>query len=123
MYRTEELITSVHAAGEEDVDAAVAAARRAFKGPWSQMSGTARAALLHKLADLAEERTDEFASIDTWNNGKRFSSARSDVGELTSLLRYYAGYADKIHGKGQCLRSPPCMPIDSQRLECGWTKS
>lgn len=57
-----------------------------------------------KLAELAEKRTDEFATIDTWNNGKRFSSARGDVGELVCLLKYYAGFADKIYGKGmgQC---------------------
>ncbi|KAH6669628.1 aldehyde dehydrogenase domain-containing protein [Plectosphaerella plurivora] len=63
------------------------------------MSGTERGALMLKLADLAEASTEMFASIDTWNNGKRISSARGDVSELTCLLRYYAGYADKIHGK------------------------
>ena len=91
---------SVHAAGEQDIDDAVAAARAAFNGPWSELAGTARGELMWKLAELAEKRTDEFATIDTWNNGKRFSSARGDVAELTCLLKYYAGFADKIHGKG-----------------------
>lgn len=92
----------MHAASEEDIDTAVSAARQAFKGSWSEVSGTTRGALMWKLADLAESRTDEFATIDTWNNGKRFSSARGDVGELVCLLRYYAGWADKIYGQGVC---------------------
>lgn len=64
-----------------------------------------------KLADLVEKRTDEFAPIDSWNNGKRLSSAAGDVGELTSLLRYYAGFADKTYGKGKksTPRSAPAL--------------
>ncbi|KAH6873414.1 aldehyde dehydrogenase domain-containing protein [Thelonectria olida] len=95
----EEEITKVHAAGNEDIDDAVKAARAALKGPWSKVSGTERGELMRKLADLAEEMTESFASLDTWNNGKRFSSAKGDVSELTGALRYYAGYADKVFGQ------------------------
>ncbi|RSM06220.1 hypothetical protein CEP52_005855 [Fusarium oligoseptatum] len=95
----EQEIVKVHAAGEQDIDDAVKAAREAFKGPWSKISGTERGELLRKLADLAEEQTDTLATIDTWNNGKRLSSAKGDVSELTSVLRFYAGFADKLYGQ------------------------
>ncbi|TVY70433.1 putative aldehyde dehydrogenase-like protein [Fusarium oxysporum f. sp. cubense] len=95
----EQEIVQVHAGGEDDVDDAVKAARAALKGPWSKFSATERGEMMRKLADLAEELTDTFASIDTWNNGKRFSSAQGDVGELTGVLRYYAGFADKVSGQ------------------------
>ncbi|KAH7145509.1 aldehyde dehydrogenase domain-containing protein [Dactylonectria estremocensis] len=95
----EKEIAKVHAGGQQDIDDAVEAARAAFKGPWSKVSGTERGELMRKLADLVEASTKTFASIDTWNNGKRFSSAAGDVSELTGVLRYYAGYADKVFGQ------------------------
>lgn len=55
---------------------------------------------MRKLADLADAATNELASIDTWNNGKRFSSAQGDVSEIAGVLRYYAGFADKQYGQG-----------------------
>lgn len=61
--------------------------------------------MMRKLADLVDAATNELATIDTWNNGKRFSSAQGDVGELTGVLRYYAGFADKQYGQG---KSPSC---------------
>ena len=57
--------------------------------------------MMRKLADLVDATTNELATIDTWNNGKRFSSAQGDVGELTGVLRYYAGFADKQYGQGK----------------------
>lgn len=66
---TEERITHVHAAGPDDIDDAVKAARLAFHGPWSELSGTERGALMWKLADIAEKHTEAMATIDTWNNG------------------------------------------------------
>ncbi|KAK2930751.1 Aldehyde dehydrogenase, N-terminal [Fusarium oxysporum f. sp. vasinfectum] len=92
-------IVKVHAGGEEDIDDAVKAARAALKGPWSHISGTGRGEMMRKLADLVDATTNELATIDTWNNGKRFSSAQGDVGELTGVLRYYAGFADKQYGQ------------------------
>ncbi|KAL3293545.1 aldehyde dehydrogenase (NAD+) [Colletotrichum asianum] len=78
-------ITRVHAGGANDIDVAVKAARAALKGPWAGVSGTDRGKLMLRLADLAEQHTKTLASIDTWNNGKRFSSACGDVGELTDV--------------------------------------
>ncbi|KAH7469931.1 putative aldehyde dehydrogenase-like protein [Fusarium oxysporum f. sp. matthiolae] len=92
-------IVKVHAGGEEDIDDAVKAARAALKGPWSHQSGTERGEMMRKLADLLDAATNDLATIDTWNNGKRFSSAQGDVGELTGVLRYYAGFADKQYGQ------------------------
>ncbi|CVL07050.1 aldehyde dehydrogenase (NAD+) [Fusarium proliferatum] len=92
-------IVKVHAGGEEDIDDAVKAARAALKGPWSHLSGTERGEMMRKLAELVDAATKELATIDTWNNGKRFASAQGDVGELTGVLRYYAGFADKQYGQ------------------------
>ncbi|CAG7560604.1 unnamed protein product [Fusarium equiseti] len=95
----EQDIVKVHAGGEEDIDDAVKAARQALKGPWARLSGTERGEMMRKLADLADAATNELASIDTWNNGKRFSSAQGDVSEISGVLRYYAGFADKQYGQ------------------------
>lgn len=60
----EEEITAVYAAGEEDVDIAVKAARAAFEGEaWSDIAPTQRVALLNKLADLCEKHEDTLATI------------------------------------------------------------
>lgn len=68
--RTEKEITTVHAAGADDIDIAVAAARSALKHPsWGKLPGTARGKLLLKLADLIEENTNILATIETWDNG------------------------------------------------------
>lgn len=64
-------ITSVYAAGEEDVDIAVKAARKALKDPsWKQLPATDRGVLMLKLADLIEEHKEILATIETWDNGE-----------------------------------------------------
>ncbi|KAJ5681867.1 hypothetical protein N7523_010865 [Penicillium sp. IBT 18751x] len=94
-------IASVYAAGEEDVNIAVAAARKALKDPsWKGLSPTDRGALMIKLADLIEQHKETLATIETWDNGKPYSvSLNDDLGEVTSCLRYYAGWADKVMGQ------------------------
>jgi aldehyde dehydrogenase (NAD+) len=63
-------ITSVYAAGEEDIDIAVKAARKALKDPsWKQLPATDRGNLMLKLADLIEEHKETLATIETWDNG------------------------------------------------------
>lgn len=52
-----------------------------------------------KLADLFEEHVDTIAAIEALDNGKAFSIAKVDVGLAAGCLRYYGGWADKIHGK------------------------
>jgi acyl-CoA reductase-like NAD-dependent aldehyde dehydrogenase len=82
------------------VDAAVDAARTAFKGDWSQklLAGD-RAALLFKLADLIDAHADTLAELETLDNGKPYRVARrGDLPYVTKHLRYQAGWADKIEG-------------------------
>lgn len=93
-------ITSVHAAEPEDVDKAVEAARKAFRGPWRDMASNERGELMYKLAELVNKHKEVLASIETWDNGKPYSVAlNEDLAEVTGTLKYYAGYADKIHGQ------------------------
>lgn len=53
-----------------------------------------------KLADLVDEHKHTLATLETWDNGKPYLVARDeDLGEVATCLRYYAGYADKLHGQ------------------------
>jgi len=86
---------------EADVDRAVKAAKRAFEsGWWQHMPARDRGLLLFRLADLVEKNIDEMARIETLQNGKPyFESRQIDIPELIAVLRYYGGWADKIHGE------------------------
>ncbi|RLN91177.1 hypothetical protein BBJ28_00004754 [Nothophytophthora sp. Chile5] len=96
---TEEKIASVAEATTADVDAAVAAARSAFEGPWRTMAAADRGRLMYRLADLIEENTDELAKLEALDNGKPcFLAKHLDVKMVVGVLRYYAGWADKIQG-------------------------
>src|SRR5579872_831447 len=100
---TEEVITQIASASSQDVDRAVAAARKAFddrNGPWRKMSASERGRLIWKLADLLEKNIDEFAELETLDNGKPiFESRYVDMPMVIDVLRYYAGLATKIHGE------------------------
>ncbi len=95
-----EVLTQVAAADAEDVDRAVAAARKALtSNEWGKMSGSERGNLLWKAADLIEKYTDELAELETLDNGKPLkTSARVDVPQAVRHFRYYAGWASKIEG-------------------------
>ncbi|XWW99814.1 hypothetical protein V2A60_007826 [Cordyceps javanica] len=94
-------ICSVEAASAQDVDAAVKAARAAFENPsWADCAGRERSVLMHKLADLVEQHAPALATLETWDNGKPYTvSLNEDLQEVIYTLRYYAGWADKIHGQ------------------------
>src|ERR1700716_2227626 len=100
---TGEVLTQIAAASTEDVDRAVAAARRAFEdrnGAWRKLSASERGRLIWKLADLLEKNIDEFAELETLDNGKPiFESRYVDMPMVIDVLRYYAGWATKIHGE------------------------
>ncbi|KAL1642454.1 aldehyde dehydrogenase (NAD(P)(+)) ald5 [Diplodia intermedia] len=96
---TEEVICSVHEATEKDVDIAVAAARKAFEGEWRKVTPQDRGKLLTNLAIKFEENTDLLAAVESLDNGKSITMAKADVGNCAATLRYYGGWADKIHGK------------------------
>lgn len=95
---TEEEITHVYEAREEDVDAAVTAAQAAFDGGWSNADPAVRAAALNKIADLVEENAETLAFIESLDNGKSISNARGDIALSVACFRNTAGWADKILG-------------------------
>jgi phenylacetaldehyde dehydrogenase len=97
---TGEVIANVAEGDKEDVDRAVSAARRAFEsGPWRKMSPSARGRLMWKLADLLEANTEEFATLESLDNGKPLAVARvADVPLAVDLFRYMAGWATKTLG-------------------------
>jgi aldehyde dehydrogenase (NAD+) len=98
---TEEVIAQVAEGDAADIDAAVSAARRAFEhSEWARMDARERGRLLYRLADLIEQEIDELAALETLDNGKPIRDSRNvDLPLTIDCLRYYAGYADKIHGQ------------------------
>ena len=96
---TEETLCQVAEAGAEDVDRAVQAARACFESDaWRKLEPRRRGQLLAKSADLLEARGEEFARVETQQNGKPFFESKIDVAMTVETLRYYAGWADKITG-------------------------
>jgi aldehyde dehydrogenase (NAD+) len=98
---TGEVICNVAEGDKADVDLAVAAARKAFEeGPWPKMSAAERGRLINKLADLIEQNKDELARLESLDNGKPLRDAlAADLPLTIKCYRYYAGWADKNHGK------------------------
>ncbi|MFV3075342.1 aldehyde dehydrogenase family protein [Niveispirillum fermenti] len=93
--------------GEADVDLAVRAARAALDGPWGEMKPSERARLLWRLADAIEARVEEFALLETLNNGKPLRDARLfDVPHAVETLRYNAGWTTKLGGETVNLSGP-----------------
>jgi len=98
---TGEEICEIAEADAPDVEKAVRAARAAFdRGPWRKTLASERGRLLHRLADLIEKHGDELAALESLDNGKPVSVAKAvDVAATVGCFRYFAGWADKIHGK------------------------
>jgi aldehyde dehydrogenase (NAD+) len=98
---TGETICQVAEGDKADVDLAVKAARKAFEsGPWPKMNASDRGRLMNRLADLIEQHIDELAALESLDNGKPLRDARTaDLPLTIKCYRYYAGWADKIHGK------------------------
>jgi phenylacetaldehyde dehydrogenase len=97
---TGEVLATLASGQKEDVDRAVAAARKAFEsGAWSKMTASERGRVIWKLADLLEENLEEFATLESLDNGKPLTVARAaDVPLAIDLFRYMAGWATKIEG-------------------------
>jgi aldehyde dehydrogenase (NAD+) len=98
---TEEVIAKVAEGDAADVDAAAKAAREAFEnGPWSKMDARDRGKLMNRLADLIEEELEDLAALETLDNGKPIRDSRAaDLPLTIDCLRYFAGWADKLHGQ------------------------
>ena len=97
---TGEVLCRVPEGHREDIDQAVKAARYAFEqGPWRTLTPSERGKLLWKLADLMEQRTEDFAQLESLDNGKPVTLARGgDVPLAVDLFRYMAGWTTKIEG-------------------------
>jgi aldehyde dehydrogenase (NAD+) len=98
---TEEVLTEVVAAGPEDVNRAVAAARTAYDQVWGPMPGAQRAKFLYRLARLIQERSRELAVLESIDNGKPIRESRDvDLPLVAAHFFYYAGWADKLGHAG-----------------------
>ncbi len=97
---TGEVMANVAEGDKEDINRAVQAARRAFEtGPWAKMSPSERGQLIYRLADLIEKNADEFAQLESLDNGKPLTLARAaDVPLTIDHFRYMSGWATKIEG-------------------------
>jgi len=98
---TAKVIATAPLGGPADVDAAVAAARKAFDEPkgWSSWAAGKRGRTLAKLAALVKDRSEELAQLESRNTGKPISSARGEVIGASLVFDYYAGAANKIFGQ------------------------
>ncbi len=108
---TGELICDIAAGGLADVNKAVAAAKKAFQigSEWRTMDASYRGELLYRPADLIERDREQLAALETLDNGKPYGDAFNiDLTLVIKCFRYYAGWADKLHGK--------TIPIDGPFL-------
>jgi len=108
---TGEIICQVQEGDKADVNLAVGAAKNAFKlgSEWRTMDASQRGLLINKLADLIERDRLYLASLESLDNGKTFKDAYEiDLIMVIKCFRYYAGWADKIHGK--------TIPVDGSFL-------
>src|SRR6266566_5697073 len=96
----EQIIATVAEGNAADVDRAVAAARRAFEGPWRSMRASERGQILLRLAELMKSHADEIAALESLDAGKPIAGVlRQDFPAAIDTLTYYAGWADKINGE------------------------
>ena len=105
---TGEELTTVAEAQVEDVDRAVAAARRSFdRGTWRELPPAERAKVLWKVGDMIEERATEFAQLETLDNGMPINDALLfHVPLAAATFRYYAGWVTKLDGATQQVSLP-----------------
>ena len=96
---TGEVLAHVAEAGVEDVDLAVAAARRAFEEVWGPMRAADRGAALLRFAEVIRQHSEELVELESLDSGKPVSAIRrQDLPAVIDTLTYYAGWADKITG-------------------------
>jgi acyl-CoA reductase-like NAD-dependent aldehyde dehydrogenase len=109
-------ITAVAQAGAEDVDRAVAAARRALDaGPWPSASAADRAGLIIRLAELIERDANELAELEALDNGKPLKYAKIvDVASTVAHFRHFAGWPERIFGE--------TIPVRQPEMHCYTTK-
>jgi phenylacetaldehyde dehydrogenase len=107
---TGETLAHIAEGDAEDIDRAVRAARAAFDGPWSRMTPSERGRIIWKIGDLLLEHIEEFAQLESLDNGKPYAVAKgADVPLAADLFHYMAGWATKIEGNTINI-SVPYMP-------------
>lgn len=84
---------------QEDIDQAVGAARAAFEGPWSELTGFDRARLMRRLADLIADNADMLASIEVRDSGKLYREMIGQLEYIPQWYNYFSGLADKLEGR------------------------
>jgi len=93
----EKVLAKVAEANQDDIDLAVKAARKAYASTWSKLSGKERGKYLYRIARIIQERSREFAVLETLNGGKAIRESRDvDVPLAAAHFFYYAGWADKL---------------------------
>ena len=106
---TEERLPAVAGGDAADIDGAVRNAREVFESDrWRSTSARQRGAMLHRLSELVMANKDELARLETLNNGKPVFESAIDVRLTAETFRYYAGWADKVHGE--------TIPVDGPHL-------
>jgi aldehyde dehydrogenase (NAD+) len=94
---TEEPLAKVAHASRADVNRAVTTAREAHRSSWSRLPGRDRAKYLYRIARILQERSREFAVVESLNSGKPIKESRDvDVPLAAAHFFYYAGWADKL---------------------------
>jgi phenylacetaldehyde dehydrogenase len=112
---TEKLLTEVDSGNAADIDAAVAAARKALTGEWSKITSHDRARMLDRLADDIEANFSTLSEIEVLDNGMPLELAQYSIaGHGTTLLRYFASWANKLHG--QTIPVSPAGAINGESL-------
>jgi acyl-CoA reductase-like NAD-dependent aldehyde dehydrogenase len=96
---TNEAFATVPRSTNEDVDRAVASARKAFEGEWRRVSASKRNRLMMRLAELVRSNVDDLAALETQNSGKAISSSRGEILAAVEDLEFYAGAATKLTGE------------------------
>lgn len=96
---TGDLLAHIAEGAKEDVDAAVAAARRAFEGPWRKTKPVERQRLLLRLADLVEQNYDDFAMLDSLDMGMPITRSSLNKQRVAGMIRFYADLATAIQGQ------------------------
>ncbi|NNF66419.1 MAG: aldehyde dehydrogenase family protein, partial [Gammaproteobacteria bacterium] len=94
---TEKSLARVALANQNDVNKAVAAARKACTGPWSKLSAADRGKYIYRIARMLQERSREFAVLESMDGGKPIRESRDiDIPLAAAHFFYYAGWADKL---------------------------
>ncbi len=96
---TGETLGQVAAAGADDVDAAVDAARSALEGAWGSLTAAERGRLLARVGDAVAADAESLAELESADVGKPLKQARADAVALARYLEFYGGAADKFHGE------------------------